>query len=257
MRKQEAPSAVSTWKTRLVIPPSRVIAASPASAAKPGTDGEPSRARGRYRRTHPAPSAFQPLALRIVEAARPALRRIAACRRPRSDSFGAPCRASPADSRARWSCRPCSRSPALVVVPTTLPSARIASPPISGAKPSTVRVASFRARAFIADAAQRVAADEVALVERHREAEPGLVGIGVRRDVGRPVDIALLQPQRFDGAVAGVDRARARRPPASAARRRGRHIRSGCAAPSRARRHSRRAPRGRARARSRSPATVR
>ena len=75
---------------------------------------------------------------------------------------------------------------------------------MSGAKPSTVSVVERRAGPLRLDARERFAADEIALVERDRKAEPGLIGVGVGRDVRRPVDVALLEPQRFDGAVAGV-----------------------------------------------------
>ena len=94
--------------------------------------------------------------------------------------------------------------PALVTEPTTVPSWRIVSPPWNGAKPSTVSVTSRRRGPSALTARQRRAAEKVALVELDAEAETGLVGIGLRRDVARPVEIALLQPAGFDGAVAGI-----------------------------------------------------
>src|SRR4029079_16886862 len=49
---------------------------------------------------------------------------------------------------------------------------------------------------------ERVAADEVALVELDRDAEPGFVRRVLRRDVGPPDAVALLEPQRVDRLVA-------------------------------------------------------
>src|SRR6185369_15349381 len=49
---------------------------------------------------------------------------------------------------------------------------------------------------------ERLAADESALLQRDGEAEPGLVGRVVGRDVGAPVEVAFLEPQRVDRTVA-------------------------------------------------------
>ena len=54
---------------------------------------------------------------------------------------------------------------------------------------------------------QRLAADEVALVELDGEAEPGLERRVVGRDVGAPDAVALLEPQRVDRLVAAGDEA--------------------------------------------------
>ena len=74
-----------------------------------------------------------------------------------------------------------------------------------------------RRPARLARGGQRVAADEAALlVQADGEAEPGLVGRGLRRDVGAPHAVALLQAHRVDRAVAAgrAGRARARPPTA-------------------------------------------
>src|SRR5207253_8003880 len=63
------------------------------------------------------------------------------------------------------------------------------------------------ARAFRLDPLQRRAADERPLGEGDAGAEPGFVGVVVRRDVRAPVEIALLHPERIDGAVAGIGNA--------------------------------------------------
>jgi hypothetical protein len=47
-------------------------------------------------------------------------------------------------------------------------------------------------------------ADEVAGVGLDHPAEAGLVGVGIRRDVTRPVEVAFLQPAALDGAIAGI-----------------------------------------------------
>ena len=52
---------------------------------------------------------------------------------------------------------------------------------------------------------QRLAADEVALVELHREAEPRLVRRVLGRDVRAPHAVALLEPQRVDRLVPAGD----------------------------------------------------
>ena len=54
---------------------------------------------------------------------------------------------------------------------------------------------------------QRLAADEVALVELDREPEPRLERRVVGRDVGAPDAVALLEPQRVDRPVAARDEA--------------------------------------------------
>ena len=85
---------------------------------------------------------------------------------------------------------------------------------------------------------QRLAADEVALVELDREPEPGLERRVVGRDVGAPHAVALLEPQRVDRLVAAGDEAVvAARRPRSRPRARAR-TRSGSTAPSRARRRT-------------------
>src|SRR5206468_1686891 len=58
----------------------------------------------------------------------------------------------------------------------------------------------------LASAEERLAADEVdALVEADGEAEPGLEGRLVRRDVARQDPVALLDPERVDRAVPAGD----------------------------------------------------
>src|SRR5204863_224602 len=52
-----------------------------------------------------------------------------------------------------------------------------------------------------------VAAAKGALVELDREADAGRVGRRLRRKVRRPGAVALLEPQRVDGAVAAGDEA--------------------------------------------------
>src|SRR5205823_9915192 len=53
---------------------------------------------------------------------------------------------------------------------------------------------------------QRLLADEVdRLAQAHRESKAGFVGVVLRRDVGAPDAVALLQPHRIDGAVAARD----------------------------------------------------
>src|SRR5690606_29342744 len=47
-------------------------------------------------------------------------------------------------------------------------------------------------------------AGEIGLAEVDGEAEPGLVGIGVWRDVARPIEVTLLEPATFYGAIAGI-----------------------------------------------------
>src|SRR6476620_10160158 len=66
-----------------------------------------------------------------------------------------------------------------------------------------------RARVVADEAAQRAAGRrvervtaDVVLVALDAEAEPGLEWVDVRRDVGRPHAVALLEPQRVDRAVA-------------------------------------------------------
>ena len=55
---------------------------------------------------------------------------------------------------------------------------------------------------------QRVAAEEGdVLAQLHREAEAGHQRRMVGADVGAPGAVALFEPQRLDGAVAGVDEA--------------------------------------------------
>ena len=54
---------------------------------------------------------------------------------------------------------------------------------------------------------ERVAPEEVALVELDGEAEAGLERRLVRRDVGAPDAVALLEPQRVDRLVAARDEA--------------------------------------------------
>src|SRR5207245_378151 len=46
-----------------------------------------------------------------------------------------------------------------------------------------------------------LASDEVPFVQTHAKAEAGLVRILGRREIGAPVAIALLEPQRVDGLV--------------------------------------------------------
>jgi len=65
----------------------------------------------------------------------------------------------------------------------------------------------MRARIVVARAKQRLAAEELALVELDREAEARLERVLVGRDVGAPDAVALLQPQRVDRAVAAGDEA--------------------------------------------------
>ena len=52
---------------------------------------------------------------------------------------------------------------------------------------------------------ERVAADEVAVGLAHAEGEPGLKRRLVRRDVGSPHAVALLEPQRIDRAIPAGD----------------------------------------------------
>ena len=92
------------------------------------------------------------------------------------------------------------------------------------------------------------------LVRLHGEAEAGLVGRRVRRDVRRPRAVALLEPERVDRAVAARHQAvRLRRRPQRVPQAR-RRTRSGSRAPSRARRRTSRARRGTARRRPRARA---
>ena len=68
--------------------------------------------------------------------------------------------------------------------------------------------------AALARGQQRLAADEVALVELDAEADAALLRRLVGRDVGAPDPVALLQPQRVDRAVAaGHEPVRLARPP--------------------------------------------
>ena len=64
---------------------------------------------------------------------------------------------------------------------------------------------SLRVDAGVALCDERVAAAEVALAQVDPPAEPGLPRRGVGRDVGRPVQVALLHPQRVDRPVADID----------------------------------------------------
>ena len=96
--------------------------------------------------------------------------------------------------------------------PTGSPFRRISSPPcaigVSGDERDKAEQPPRGRLAFRGD--QRVAADEIALVEPHRETEPRLVRVVVRRQFPAPRAIAFLQPQRLDGVVAGIARAEAR-----------------------------------------------
>ena len=83
---------------------------------------------------------------------------------------------------------------------------------------------------------QRVAADELAgLVQLHGEAEAGLVRVVLGGDVDAPHPVALLDPQRVDGAVPAGDQAVAEPPPPRARPTGRRRTPSGSTAPSRAR----------------------
>jgi len=56
------------------------------------------------------------------------------------------------------------------------------------------------------DPEQRLAPDELALLQAHAEPEPRFVRVLGRREIGAPVPVALLEPQRVDGLVAdGLD----------------------------------------------------
>ena len=61
----------------------------------------------------------------------------------------------------------------------------------------------------VAPLQQRGATDEIALVELDAEAEPCLVWIDVRRDVGAPHAISLFEPQRVHGFVSARHQASA------------------------------------------------
>src|SRR5262249_58635642 len=74
---------------------------------------------------------------------------------------------------------------------------------------------------------ERLAADEVALVEPDAEAEPGLERRVLRRDLRAPVAVALLEPERIDRPVAAGAQARrvARAPERVPERQTGRRLR--------------------------------
>src|SRR3546814_5652629 len=56
----------------------------------------------------------------------------------------------------------------------------------------------------ISDWSSDVCSSDLLGLQVHAKAEAGLVGRVVRRHVGAPVDVALLQAQAFDGAIADV-----------------------------------------------------
>src|SRR5690606_8163775 len=61
--------------------------------------------------------------------------------------------------------------------------------------------------AFCLNPLQRVATDEIALVECNGETEAGLVRIVVRRNIAGPVEIALLHPAGIDGSITCIGNA--------------------------------------------------
>ena len=101
--------------------------------------------------------------------------------------------------------------PALEVTPRTLPLRRNASPPDCTWRHQQV-ISRRRGPAALAfsSASRPMKSDAF---ERDREAQPRLVRRVVGRDVAAPVEVALLQPQRIDGAIADIgDPGRGRRP---------------------------------------------
>src|ERR1051325_1264926 len=94
-------------------------------------------------------------------------------------------------------------NPPDVTRPTISPPSRTGSlPPPTARGASGTRHRAPGPRAGAGAGEQRLATQEVALVEADREAEPGLERRLIRRDVGRPGAVALLEPEGIDGAVA-------------------------------------------------------
>ena len=124
---------------------------------------------------------------------------------------------------------------------------RVADAHRLGAERDRARIASVRQRSRRSGSRrrdERSAADEVALVELHREAEPRLEGRVLGRDVRAPDAVALLEPQRVDRLVAAGDEPVLAAGLPERVPERDRRTRSRSRAPSRARRRTSRAAPG-------------